>query len=141
MIEELPNILDKHLQMLTQQSGFNMEEHRARIHSSGPFAEAKKRQSIWAPPPSDPQVMAGLPIGVGGQGNTSALQQLKALENTSEPVVIPPTITRSPEEPYTLVPAVDESSRAKMMEQQDQARAAKERAVEKARIKKLMGIQ
>ena len=140
MFDELPNILDKHLQMLNQQAGFNMNEHRARIHNSGPFADAKKRQSIWNPQPT--QLVAGLPTGVGG-GNVSALEQLKALETPGQPGqhVIPPQIQRTPTEPYTLVPAVDESSRAKMLEDQDKARAAKERAAEKARIRKLMGIK
>ena len=60
-----------------------------RTLTSGAFADAHKRLGIE---------VAGLPIGVGG-GNTSAMQQLKELENQDRPVPGQPVQPQPQREP------------------------------------------
>lgn len=45
---DLPDILDKHMNMLNQQSGRSPEDIQAQIFNSGHFKAAKDRQSVWA---------------------------------------------------------------------------------------------
>lgn len=68
---DLPDIFDKHMQMLTQGS-FSPAEQQQKIFSSGEFAKAKARQTGWLPkevPEAFVVADAGMPIGMGGNPN------------------------------------------------------------------------
>jgi hypothetical protein len=68
-------------------AGFDFEAHQNKLLNSGPFAEATARQSVFLPQTEKPSPMqvAGLPMGVGGEGNKSAAAQLKELDEGISP--------------------------------------------------------
>jgi hypothetical protein len=47
-LQDLPQILDRHSHLLDRQN-LSLEQQQEKLFTTGPFAEAKKRQSIWAP--------------------------------------------------------------------------------------------
>jgi len=104
-IEDLSGILSRESRMKTLQNNGPEE-----LLNQGAFADAKKRQSAWMSKPSLPDeptpeddmavkpfLLAQLPIGIGGGGNTSAMSQLKTLateEKTNAP--LPTTASKLP---------------------------------------------
>ena len=110
MLEQLPDIFKTHMKQLALQQDFDVQEHHQRLLTTGPFLEAHTRQAIWGeeaakrlipfehinPEPINPAnqvLLAGMPIGIGGKGNTSAAQQLKTLDeealNPAPALVVP----------------------------------------------------
>lgn len=60
------------LRALELNTGFDVTEHHQKMLTTGPFADAMKRQSVLHPELAQ--------VGFGGGGNTAARQQLKTLE-------------------------------------------------------------
>jgi len=104
MFENLPDILDQHFRLKAVQNATPIESRLERMFTSGQFKAANERQGVWArslnptmsigvpsgnqPPlempegikPARPVLMAGMPIGVGGKGNTNASKMLDELD-------------------------------------------------------------
>jgi hypothetical protein len=162
--ENLPDILDKHLNMLNQQSGIDPVADLKRLTTTGPFKDANERHSVWgqraatnfpdhfAAPIQVAQldttqmqrnIKTGAPTGSISQTSQlkeseADLNQLPTLKSTL-PLVAP--LKTGSNEPY--ISPVDKSAeraaQAKRFEEEDKARDAAARAAEKLRIKKLMG--
>ena len=137
------------------QEDFDVNAHHERVLNSGPFADASKRHSLWAKPSAHvdeegndlgedagPILTAQLVMG-GGKGNTSAMQQLKALEAEDAAMGIRKETSKAPDPlaPYKLKPAVDTSARYKEMEEQDKARAEADRQAQKKKNRQLLGLE
>jgi hypothetical protein len=83
MLDQLPNILDRHISMLQQQNGISIEEQQRRLFNTGSFKVAKDRQGIWLAHAS-----------VGGEGNTSAASQLlQSQSDLNQPATTTPQAT------------------------------------------------
>jgi hypothetical protein len=67
--------------------GFDPDAHHKHVMSTGAFADAAKRHAVWEPvaandllaKENEPLLMAQVPMGAGGEGNSAAAAQLKAL--------------------------------------------------------------
>lgn len=126
-------------------AGFDVKAHHERLLTTGPFADASKRQAIWdeladkrlnpsdeEPAPIHNAIVAQVPIGLGGNSNgkinalgSSTQQQLKALEQESVPVA-----PGTPKAPGTMPRSTAPIMSADAMEKDRLRRVQEQAAIE-----------
>lgn len=123
-------IMSRGLQALqSNRKGFDPDAHHKHVMSTGAFADAAKRHAVWEPmnandllaKENEPLLMAQVPMGAGGEGNTAAAAQLKALNAEDAAVglraeTMAPTTSQPLAKPYVLQKAEDQAKRLKALQ-------------------------
>lgn len=99
------------LQALELNRGFDVDTHHAKMLTTGPFADALKRQSVLHPELAQ--------VGFGGGGNSAARQQMKALEQEDLDLgIVPSTAPTRSNAPIASADAVEQIRLKRVAEQE-----------------------
>jgi len=121
MLEQFPDILDRHLHMMRQQTGVNLEEDLANMLQSGAFKDASDRHSIWSKrAEANGYQVAG--------GPTFSPEQQRAIDANKQRQPVPGIPSKPAGE--TIVVPQGKSGLDLLMEEQRKADAAKKKRLE-----------